>query len=143
MPAGADRASGGSGVSLEIQGLGQFLKELKQLDPALAKSWRTRVRKVVDDVAKDARRRAPKKRGTLQKGIRPSVTQKGASLLSKAPHARIFEFGGRHPVYGNRNNWVNQPAKPHIFPAVNAGRPNVEKEALAAFDDAASEIGFK
>lgn len=45
-----------------------------------------------------------------------------------APHARPLEGttsrGGtfRHPVYGNRNNWVSQATRPFFFPAVNAGR---------------------
>lgn len=48
----------------------------------------------------------------------------------RAPHARVLErgnFGGRasqfrHPVFGNRDNWVTQPTRPFFFPALVAGR---------------------
>lgn len=143
MPRGQGRAGGGTGVSVEIDGLSEFLRDLKKFEPAVSKAFRTRLRKAVKVVADDAKRRAPRKSGKLVKGIAPSVTNTGARLLSKAPHARIHEFGGRHPVFGNRNNWVFQPARPHIFPAVEAGREAVNKEALAALDDAIKEIGFR
>ncbi|MGH3834192.1 MAG: HK97 gp10 family phage protein [Pseudonocardiaceae bacterium] len=128
---------------MQIDGLSEFLRDLKRFEPAVSKQFRTRLRKAVEVVAKDAQRRAPKKSGKLAKGIGPSVTNTGARLLSKAPHARIQEFGGRHPVFGNRENWVFQPARPHIFPAVDAGREEVNTEALAALDDAIKGIGFR
>ena len=143
MPRGAGRSGGGSGVAVEIEGLTEFLRDLKKFEPVVSKEFRTRVRKAVAVIAADARRRAPKRSGKLAKGIKPSITNKGVALVSRAPHARIFEFGGRHPIFGNRERWVFQPARPHVFPAVNAGREEINKEALAALDDAASQIGFK
>jgi HK97 gp10 family phage protein len=143
MPRGAGRAGGGTGASIEIEGLAQFMRDLKKFEPEVSKQFRFRVRKVVKTVADDARSRAPKDSGKLSKGIVPSVTNTGARLISKAPHARIHEFGGRHPVFGHMDRWVFQPARPHIFPAVAAGREEVNKEALAALDDAIEEIGFR
>lgn len=142
MPSG-QRDSGSSGIAVEIEGLAEFMRDLRKFEPAVSKQFRARIKKVVDVVAKDAQRRAPRKTGKLARGIKPSVTNKGARLISKADHARIFEFGGRHPVYGNKNNWVFQPAKPHIFPAVEANKALVHKEALAGLDDAIREIGFR
>ncbi len=139
--AGSRRGGGGSGVSVNIEGLDQFLRDLKRFEPELSKDFRRRLRAIVEEVAKDARSRAPKKSGKLTKGIRPSVTNTGARLLSKAEHARIHEFGGRHPVFGH-DRWVYQTATPHIFPAVNAARETVGTEALAALDEAIAQIGF-
>jgi phage gpG-like protein len=142
VPKGANRAGAGTGISVEIEGLNEFLRDLKKFEPAVSKGFRRRIKGVVEKVAQDARSRAPKRSGKLAKMIRPSVTNKGASLLSKAPHAKLFEFGGRHPVYGHRDRWVFQPARPHIFPAVRANEGFVNSEMLAALDDAISEIGF-
>lgn len=141
MPRGQGRSGGGAGVSVQIDGLSDFLRDLKRFEPEVSKQFRGRLRKIVDEVAKDAQRRAPKKSGKLAKGIRPSVTNTGARLLSKADHARIWEFGGRHPVF-DRENFVYQPPQPHIFPAVEANREKVNTEALAALDDAIRQIGF-
>jgi phage gpG-like protein len=119
------------------------MRDLKKFEPSVSKQFRFRIRKVVKTVADDAKGRAPRLSGKLAKGISPSVTNTGARLVSKAPHARIHEFGGRHPVFGHTDRWVYQPARPHIFPAVRAGREEVNREALAALDDAIEEIGFK
>lgn len=142
MPRGQGRSGGGTGASVQIDGLSEFLRDLKKLEPEVSKGFRTRLRKAVKVVADDARRRAPKKSGKLAKGIVPSVTNTGVVLRSKAPHARMHEFGGRHRVFG-RDVWVFQPAQPHVFPAVKDGRAEVDKEALAALDDAIKEIGFR
>jgi phage gpG-like protein len=142
VPRGAARGTGG-GVKVEIDGLRDFMRDLKKLDPALNKTFRTRLRNAVKEITADAARRAPRKSGKLARGIKPSVTNKGAALASRAPHARIHEFGGRHPVFGHKDRWVFQPAQPHIFPAVRAGQEEIRKESLAALDDAMREVGFR
>jgi HK97 gp10 family phage protein len=140
VPKGA--RSGAGGLSVDIKGLDVFLRDLKKFEPEVSKDFRKRLRSIIDKVAKDAQRRAPKKTGKLSRGIKPSVTNKGAKVVSKAPHAKLFEFGGRHPVYGNKNNWVFQPAKPYLFPAARENQELVNTEALAALDHAIGQIGF-
>lgn len=62
---------------------------------------------------------------------------------SKAPEARVLELGNegsrgpkfRHPVFGNRDNWVEQDRQPFLFPAVTSERP----EAVAIIADAVKE----
>lgn len=147
MPGSRYRPGRGVGTGplnagIRIDGFAELLRDLKRYEPEVNKSFRKRLKNAVDKVAKDAARRAPRKSGGLAKKIRPSVTGKGVAVISKAEHARITEFGGRHPVFGNRENWVFQPARPHVFPAVEAGRKEVETEALAALDEAARTIGF-
>jgi phage gpG-like protein len=142
MPRGAARGSGSS-VRVEIEGLREFMRDLKKLDPAVNKQFRVRLRTAVGEVIKDAQRRAPKRSGKLARLIKPSVTNKGAALSSKAAHARIHEFGGRHKVFGHSDRWVFQPAQPHIFPAVRAGHQEVARASLQALDDAMREVGFK
>lgn len=142
MPRGSARGAGG-GIKVEIDGLREIMRDLKRLDPAVNKALRGRLRNAVKKVIDDAQRRAPKKSGKLARMIKPSVTNKGAALASKAPHARIHEFGGRHMVFGHKDRWVFQPAQPHIFPAARAGREEVRQESLAALDDAMREVGFK
>lgn len=142
MPRGSARGDGG-GVKVEIDGLRELMRDLKRLDPAVSKALRVRLRNAVKQITADAQRRAPRKSGKLARQIKPSVTNKGAALVSRAAHGRIHEFGGRHPVHGHRDRWVFQPARPHIFPAVRAGREEVKQESLAALDDAMREVGFK
>lgn len=142
MPSGAGRGDGG-GVKVEIAGLREFMRDLKKLDPVVNKRFRARLRNAVKEITADAARRAPRQSGKLARLIKPSVTNKGAALASKAPHARIHEFGGRHPVFGHRDRWVFQKAQPHVFPAVRAGQEEIRRESLAALDDAMREVDLR
>lgn len=128
---------------IRVTGLKDILRDLRKLDPALYKELRVRLKKAVKVIADDAKKKAPHRTGGLAKGIVPSVTQKGAKLVSKAPHGRVIEFGARHPVFGNRNNWVFQPAGAHVFPAVKAGQGDIAREAVAALEDSIREAGLR
>jgi hypothetical protein len=48
----------------------------------------------------------------------------------------------RHPVYGNRESWVDQKAQPFLGPAVEATEPAFLEAALLAVDNAFREGGF-
>lgn len=69
--------------------------------------------------------------GSRTGGVRVYVDQR------KAPHARPLENSGkpgtfRHPVFGNRENWVSQPAHPFFFPSVESSRGLVSQQVEAA-----------
>jgi len=65
----------------------------------------------------------------------------------KAPEARPLEHGGkggtfRHPVFGNKDNWVDQKAQPFFFP--NASKDAEVIKALSdVMDSFAKKLGFK
>lgn len=129
---------------LEIEGLKDFMRDLRKFSPELAKQLRRKIRAAAKLVSDEARKLAPRKSGALRKGIRPRTWSDGSSAVeSKDPAARIIEWGGRHPLFGNMDSWVFQEAQPHIFPAVKAMRGDFEKEALDALEHAAREAGFK
>lgn len=74
--------------------------------------------------------------GSKTGGVRIWVDSK------KAPHARPLENLGaagsfRHPVFGNTDVWVSQPAHPFFFPAVKSSggkvRSLVEDAVRASF----------
>lgn len=73
-------------------------------------------------------------------GNRPGVYVQASS--ARAPHARPFEgMTGRnpfrHPVYGNRNVWVAQAARPFLVPALRENDADVKASmndaVMAAF----------
>lgn len=56
-----------------------------------------------------------------------------------APHAAPFENEGsagqfRHPVFGNRRNWVSQMAHPFLLPAFEAKQDLLLREVMHAVD---------
>lgn len=65
-----------------------------------------------------------------------------------APHARPYEGMGqggsfRHPVFGNRERWVDQATRPFLWPAVRGRRAEITAACAAAYEDAAREVGFR
>lgn len=131
-----------SGVGVRVEGLADLLADLKRLQPAVDKAWVENSKQLGKKVEADARRRAPRLTGKLAAGIKVVDTPQGAELRSTAPHAGILEFGGSHPVFGH-DVQVFQPARPHVFPAVEAAGPSFDVAAGKTVDDAAREIGFK
>lgn len=64
-----------------------------------------------------------------------------------APHARPLEFGSqgrsnvnRHPVFGNRGVWVDQPARPFFMNAARESEPQVVNEIQKAIDAALGRL---
>lgn len=66
---------------------------------------------------------------------------------AKAPHAAAYEHQGRpgvfrHPVFGNRGNWVEQKARPFLAPALLKNAPNSGRRAREAVFEVLQEAGF-
>jgi hypothetical protein len=64
----------------------------------------------------------------------------------RAPEARPINHGGQggtfwHPVYGNRKNWVSQPARP--FSNNIERTPGIEQKVQAVLDHVAFHAGFR
>lgn len=130
-----------------IQDLGKIPLELRrELRPALAAA--------AQPILQDAKARAG-----WSSRIPSAITVKSSFSESRpgvrlvvnraaAPHARAYEglsSGGRlrHPVFGNREVWVQQPTRPFFFPAVYAGREQVAAATSDALAAAARTSGFR
>lgn len=74
-------------------------------------------------------------RGGKSGGVRVYVDRKAA------PHARALEGTGgpmmfRHPVFGNRDVWADQPTQPFFLPAIRAKEDAVVRRVQSAIDEA-------
>lgn len=127
--------------------VGRFPAELrKQLRPAL--------KTAAEPIAADARARASwstRIPGAITVRARFGARDPGVSLRvlsSRAPHGRVYEgIRGnavfRHPVFGHRDRWVEQPTRPYAAPAVEAGADEVASAAAEAVTEAARDLGFR
>lgn len=130
-------------LSADMPELRSVLRDIRGISPDLAKAVRRNLRAEAKKVSDDARRRAPKESGKLARSISPRVSSSGqSSIVAKSPYSKIHEFGGRHPVYGNRDVWVKQEARPYMLPAVKDGREDFFKAADAALKEAAKKARF-
>lgn len=65
----------------------------------------------------------------------------------RAPHARPYENLGdpgtfRHPVYGDRDVWVTQEARPFLFPAARDAENTVTGFVIEQLDAVGASLGF-
>lgn len=123
----------------------ELIKELGKIPKDLRTALRPGLREAGQEVAEDARRRASWST-RIPRAIRVSTTfsgrTPGVSVVvnkNKAPHGRPFEHGGgpgefRHPVFGNRQVWVSQKARPFLYPALVAKGDEAAKKIADVVD---------
>lgn len=126
---------------------------LRAVPKELRKEVRRGLHKAGRIVRDDARRRASwSSRIPRSLGVRTAFSGKRTGVrvvadAKKAPHARPFEgIGGnssfRHPVFGNREKWVEQRTRPFLAPAMEANKGKARDEIRAAVDAALRRAGF-
>lgn len=128
-----------------------FSRELKKVEPELAKELRKELREIVKTKVIPTAKSNAGFSARIPGAIKPSVTTKGAGVRiagKQAPHGRPIEgIGGnshfRHPVFGNREVWVNQRTRPFLSPAVDANQDEAAEAAKKAVDKAGRAAGFR
>lgn len=137
-----------------------FQRELRKTEPALAKSLNKELRNVVKDKVVPAAKANASWSTRIPGAIKPQVTTKQIGVrvagsgsgrkgaIRQAAHGYAFENTSntgwfRHPVFGNRNVWVNQNARPFLRPAVESNQEAVVTAAMDAVDAAGRAAGFR
>ena len=131
----------------------EFAIALGKIPADIRKELRPALRAAAKGVQKDAQANAswssriPR---AIKIGVSMSATRGGVTLRVDsriAPHARPYEgITGRvfrHPLFGNRERWFPQAARPFLQPAVLAGREDVVKAVDEAVDAIATRHGFR
>lgn len=123
---------------VHIRGLADFRRDLRRIDPELAKGVREGLRDSAQIVAYEAQRRAPAQTGRLRASIKGAasgdraVVRVTARRVSKKypsgyPYPRRIEFG--------------RGGEPFIGPALEAKRSEVERRMGFVLDDVAEIWG--
>jgi hypothetical protein len=142
---------------IDTSQLKEFGKRLRATSPAVAKVLRLRLHEVGDVVAEAAREEASfstRIPGSIKVRVSGfgvkivgNATATGAAPEGTAPDAAPLENKGqsgsfRHPVFGDRENWVDQKAHPFLAPASERTKVQVEEMALSIIDDTLKSVGF-
>ena len=126
-----------SGVSVvaDTRELATLARSLRRASPEAWKAYRLAVREMAQIVAEDAKSRASfstRIPDTIKVRVLASGNVEIVAGGPNAPDAAPLENKGqagtfRHPVFGNREVWVSQPARPFLAPALDAHREQVAK----------------
>jgi hypothetical protein len=142
-------------ISVDGDAFREFQRDLKRLDPEGAKALNKALKDVVTTKVMPSAKSNASWSSRIPGAIKPSVTAKGMGLRvagKQAPHGRPFEglqnglrsrSHFRHPVFGNREVWVNQATRPYLGPAFLANHDAAVKAAQEELGKAAAQIGFR
>lgn len=134
-----------AGARIEVLGLRELQRALKQFAPEVQKVFRARLRAIARAVASDAKGRASWSH-RIPSAITYGATNKGLYVRVKAtqgaPHATLYEGRDhwRHPLFGDRDHWYAQRGRPFLRPAAEAAQGQVLAEAEKAVEAAKHEV---
>lgn len=136
-------------LSIDVSQLKKLSADLRRVSPALQKDFLKGLGLAGDVVASAAKSKASfstRIPGTIKvrrRGVRVSVVAGGAN----APHAGPLDNRGnagsfRHPVFGNYDVWVSQPAHPFLENSAEEKVGEVEQIILGVTNEAFIAGGF-
>jgi len=147
------RTPGANGFATDASDLKVLAKHLREVDRKASRNLRRAERAVGEVIAVEARKRASEHSTSIPPTIKVRVA--GGTIEVRAgtedqPLARLFEVGNegrgkstfRHPVFGDKSNWVEQPMHPFLYRAGVAKRHEAIRLLNLAHVEALKDEGF-
>jgi hypothetical protein len=140
-------------AGIEVAGLREFQKGLKQLSPEIDKELKTELKAVAEAIVPDARRRLPSRTGRASGSIRAGADAKGPYIVGgkkAVPYYGWLDFGSRNPRSGQPRRvgpWTKSGAGPKkgraIYPAIDANTDTIITGAVAALNKAKNVVDLQ
>jgi hypothetical protein len=133
------------GDAVKIDGLSQFVRDIKRLDSNVPKALRLAFNDAAQLVVDHARSGMPRRTGAAAKSLKVRSTQKAVRIAAGGKGAEYYpwlDFGGRT----GRNKSVKRPFISdgrYLYPALAATRPQFEAAVAKALTDAAQSAGLE
>ena len=124
---------------VRVEGLREFRRDLKKLEPEVAKELRKDIKAAAGKVAAVASAAAPRRTGAYARSIKPYVTARGASVGSRLPQAGVLHWGG---TIRPRGVDITFPARPVVSEALDRQTDRIVDELGDAVEAAAKKAGW-
>lgn len=130
---------------IQIVGLAQFRRNLRDLDTALPRALRLAGNEAANLVVDAARVTVPRRSGKAAASIKAKSSQSATRITSggaRAPYMPWLDYGGR---VGKNNTARREFIKDgrYVYPAFRRERPNVEKVLREALERVAADAGIE
>lgn len=132
------------GSKIEIQGLPDLTRSLRQLDKDLPKELASGLQEAAQIVVTHAQTLVPKRSGDAAGSIKAKKSQRAAAISvggNKAPYFPWLDFGGRV----GKNNSVSRPFLSkgrYIYPSLDVKRKQVDEKVDEVIQKMAGKAGF-
>lgn len=138
-------------VGVQANGLAALARDLQSFAPKAAQEMMASLSIAGNLVAAEAKSEAswssriPGSIKVTGKTVRSIAVKAGN--VADAPHAYTFEAPNgapvRHPVFGRRDNWVEQAPRPFLRPALDNHTEEIMEIVLTSIDRALLRSGFR
>lgn len=133
-----------TGIEVRVDGLRELRRDLRAIDRKLPAQLNTRLKAVVQSaVLPDAKRFATVTKGRIAKTLKVGTRGSSVVIRSRHPGARTVHFGGRHPLFGDRDHWYQQKPRPFVSKALAGKTRRVEAELMDTVEDVMTQAGFR
>lgn len=124
-------------VKVRTEGLAEFRRDLKRLDPLIDRELRDAIKDAADKVAVTAGALAPRRSGDLAHSIRPYVSGTKASIGSTLPYAGVVNWGGTiaprgTPITFKRTEFTTRAIEDHEDEIVEDIADGIDRAAYRA-----------
>lgn len=140
-------------VEVDTSDLNRLQAQLKLAEANIQRDYRKGLRGVGQKIADSAKEKIEHKAPETAALIRVRTSGAGEVRVEGGdkdhPVAKLYEGAGgikkpwRHPVFGNRKNWVKQMNEPHLYPAFIEHRDEALENLKEHVDTAMHEAGFR
>lgn len=161
------QSSGSAEFTVDTRDFRELFARSSKVEPKLRTALRRRIRDAAKGVAEDVKAEALKPgegvgtkagwtprivrttglrqniAGAVKVGILTGNSRSGVRITTNAPLAGAWQArrGWRHPVFGDRDTWVQQKGRPDFFyGTVWAGRDRVKAAVEEAMKEAADSL---
>jgi hypothetical protein len=146
-------------LTVDTRSFGGLVKALGKAQPDIPIHLRVQMREAGQVVADEAKRRAySEKIAETIRVLASGVNVQVAAGRAKVPEAALLELGNtgsrkssragsspssfRHPVFGHKDRWVDQPTHPFLQPALESKVVEVELLITHVLDEAVKTLVF-
>lgn len=130
---------------IEIQGLRDFMRSLRDMDAALPKALRLAGNAAAAIVVDDAAGRVPRRSGRAAASIKAKSTRVAVRITSggkRAPYFPWLDYGGKvGPAKSVSRPW--RPDGRYVYPAFTDNRKRVDEAYRGALQEIARESGLE
>lgn len=132
--------------------LANLARDFRLIPADVRRRMRPALQRAAQPIIAEARANASQWSYRIPSSIKLSVLKTGVMIRvssKTAPHARPYEGIGtrrktfRHPVFGNREYWVEQRTRPFLMPAVRRHRAEVHREVERTIDRVLRLHGYR
>jgi hypothetical protein len=129
--------------TIQIAGLKEFQKALKDMDRDLPKQLRVALNSASELVIDYARPKVPSRSGRARGSLKVRSSQKAARIAAggtRAPYYPWLDFGGTTPKGGTRPFYTKGR---YVYPGLDANRDKITQQLEVALTDLAKGAGLQ